>query len=132
MSARDTKESRDYTPQDVVNQSLVAFGQGTQFMRVSSRACRVLARHMDRVCKVQDLPKNWETIAVQLLERVRLIGRVSAQRAVEYARTHVDEEDVEIAIRRVADTSKTDSCEAEVPGGRGGGEDSDLQWTESP
>ena len=113
-------EKRTYTQQDIVNQSLVAFGQGTQFMRVNTRACRTLAEHMKNTSESRDLPARWETIAVQMLERVRLIGRVAATRAIEHARTWVDKEDVTIAIRRVSEISKTTECAAQKSPGEPG------------
>lgn len=121
MSARDTKESRDYTPQDVINQSLVAFGQGTQFMRVSSRACRVLVNVMTSVDESQKLHEEWGTIAVQILERIRTAGRLAMARAVDSGRSCINEEDVEVALRRVRASSKSSDCGSDSD--RGGDDD---------
>ncbi|MEM8930038.1 MAG: hypothetical protein AAGE94_02620 [Acidobacteriota bacterium] len=108
---------REYTRQDVINQSLVAFGQGTQFMRVSAQACSVVTSVMNAVDEHQKLHATWGTIAVQVLERIRTAGRLAAARAVDDARTFISEEDVEVALRRVRATSKSGQC------GSDGGDD---------
>lgn len=131
MSGRDTKESRDYTPQDVVNQSLVAFGQGTQFMRVSSRACRVLVEIVSYLAEAHDVTTTWDRDAVQALERLRVAGRLAAQRAIEEGRTYVDAEDVKIAMRRVRAVSKSTWCD-DGDGGSKGGDGGDAQPADLP
>ncbi|MEM9598110.1 MAG: hypothetical protein AAGD06_27860 [Acidobacteriota bacterium] len=106
----EEEPGQTYTQQDVVSQSLVAFGQGTHFMRVSSRACRVLVAVMENLVLTRRIHENWGTEAVQILERVRLIGRVAASLAVKDARTVVEEADVRFAVPRVQIVSKTDRC----------------------
>ena len=109
-----------YTKQDVINQSLVAFGQGTNFMRVSSLACREFVRLMLVTANEHDLHEDWGEIAVQLLERVRSIGRVTQAWAIEDGDTVIREANIRRAFRKVGLTSKTDKC---GPGAReeGGG-----------
>lgn len=104
------QDERTYTPQDVVNQSLVALGQGTGYVRVSSRACREFVRLMTALEEVRELHKEWGTTAVQLLERMRTIGRVAASLTLDEGRVHINKEDIAIAFRRVQAGSKTDSC----------------------
>ncbi|MEM1203159.1 MAG: hypothetical protein AAGN66_08020 [Acidobacteriota bacterium] len=106
----EEEPGQTYTQQDVVSQSLVAFGQGTHFMRVSSRACRVLVAVMENLVLTRRVQETWGTDAVQVLERVRLIGRVAASLAVKDARTVIEEADVRIAVPRVQIVSKTDHC----------------------
>lgn len=110
-AAESSNERRQtYTKQDVINQSLVAFGQGTNFMRVSSRACREFVRLMLVSANENDLHKDWGEIAVQLLERVRAIGRVTQAWAVEDGETVIREEYIRRGFRKVQLTSKTEGC----------------------
>ncbi|MEO1368645.1 MAG: hypothetical protein AAFX50_15840, partial [Acidobacteriota bacterium] len=113
-----SKENRQtYTRRDVINQSLIAFGQGTNFMRVSSRACREIERLMVVVDESRSLHERWGTIAVQILERVRSIGRVARAWAVEDGETVIGEEYIGRAFRKVKLTSKTVDCDEDENGG---------------
>ncbi|MEM8995127.1 MAG: hypothetical protein AAGF23_10100 [Acidobacteriota bacterium] len=121
-----SKENRQtYTRRDVINQSLVAFGQGTNFMRVSSRACREIERLMTVADQQRGLTEHWGEIAVQLLERVRSVGRVAQAWAIEDGETVIGEEYIGRAFRKVQLTSKTTGC----PPPLGDGEDPGRQGT---
>lgn len=100
-----------YTKQDVVNQSLVAFGQGTNFMRVSSRACREFVRLMMNALDEHEFHEEWGESGVQVLERVRSIGRVVQAWAVEDGETAIKEAGIARAFMKVGLTSKTGWCE---------------------
>lgn len=103
-------EERNYTPQDVVNQSLVAFGQGTGCLRVNSRACRVLAQQISEIDRHSKMHESWGIEAVQVLERVRVAGRLAGARTVEDGRTCVEADDVRVALRKVMKKSGSDRC----------------------
>ena len=100
-----------YTIADVINQSMVAFGQGTDYLRVNHRACRRLATFMTNTNDRHRLTEVWQDQAVQVLERVRMIGRVAAAIATEVGRTFINEDDVHQAITRVTFASKTGMCD---------------------
>lgn len=105
-----------YTPQDVLNQSLIALGQGTGCVRVSSRAAREFVRLMTAVEEKKSLHEDWGRIAVQMLERMRTIGRVAASLTLDEGRVHINDEDIAIAFRRVQGGSKTEMCETSMTG----------------
>ena len=99
-----------YTLADVINQSMVAFGQGTDYLRVNHRACRRLATFMTNTNDRHRLTEVWQDQAVQVLERVRMIGRVAAAFATEEARTFINEDDVQRATLKVSLASKSGTC----------------------
>lgn len=99
-----------YTLADVINQSMVAFGQGTDYLRVNHRACRRLAALMTDTNNRHRLNEVWQDQAVQILERVRMIGRVAAAFATEEARTFINEDDVQRATLKVSLASKSGTC----------------------
>ena len=106
-----TKEGQKaYSPQDVINQSLVALGQGTGCIRISSRACRVFVDLMTAVEAKRKLHEQWEQTAVQMLERMRTVGRVAASLILDEGRVHIEEEEITLAFRRVQGGSKTIDC----------------------
>lgn len=109
--------ARPYTPEDVIQQSLVSFGQGTNYMRVNRDAAQYvvdLMRSSIERFRVQD---TWETDAVQILERLRSIGRLAALYATQGGQTVIDGENVSRASLMVQRISKSGSC----PDGPGGG-----------
>ena len=105
-----SKEERVYSQQDVLNQCLVAFGQGTGCVRVSSEACREFIGLMSQVEERRELHKDWGDIAVQMLERMRTIGRVAASLLLKDGRVHIEARDVAVAFRRVQMGSKSPGC----------------------
>ncbi|MEM1179298.1 MAG: hypothetical protein AAGM22_13190 [Acidobacteriota bacterium] len=111
----------DYNRQDVINQALVAFGQGTNFMRVQAKALRVFVHSANLTIDSRDLVERWGKVAVQVLERVRTMGRVAAAFAIEDARTYINDEDVLIAMRKVKLGSKSDYCDNNEGEGEEGG-----------
>ena len=115
--SEENEAGQTYTKQDVINQSLVAFGQGTNFMRVSSRALREFVDAAQQLIDMRSMHEHWGEVAVQVLERVRTMGRVAAALAIEDGRTYIDEENVRVAMRKVRMMSKSDWCDW---GGGGG------------
>ena len=119
MASKETR--RRYTKQDVLNQTLVAFGQGTGCVRVSSGACRELVGLMTPIIEARNLADQWGEIAVQMLERIRTIGRVAVNLMLDEGRVFIDEKDVAVAFRRVQLGSKTGDCDGADETRAGGG-----------
>lgn len=101
---------RPYTPDDVVQQSLVAFGQGTDYMRVNRDAAQGIVDLMRATVERTKVHERWETDAVQILERLRAVGRVAALYATQDGRTVINGEDVSKAAVKVQLASKTNDC----------------------
>jgi hypothetical protein len=100
--------SEAYTQEGVMAQIWVAFGQGTGPTRTSQKA--VLALHARYFAEIQKRIPEWEKDAVQVLERIRTIGKVAVLKATERADTTIAEEDVNAAIVAVETASKTSWC----------------------
>jgi hypothetical protein len=98
-----------YTQNGIMAQIYVAFGQGTGAIRVSQDVCAALHgryyKSIDAAC-IQD----WESLAGQVLERFRALGRLMASNAVAAGKTNVAGADVESAARLVERESRTPLC----------------------
>jgi hypothetical protein len=98
-----------HTLDEVMNQVFVAFGQGTGPMRVAHGACRDLReRYTPRVDEA--VLARWEDEAVQVLERIRAIGRTAAAEAALAGRTAISAADLRAAALRVEEVSGTPIC----------------------
>jgi hypothetical protein len=98
-----------YTAEGIMSQVHLAFGQGTGTVRVSLDACRALAdRYAPRIDS--NVVGRWETEAVQVLERIRAIGRLAADRTALEGRIEISAADVTEAARRVEMSSMTPQC----------------------
>ena len=86
----------------------VAFGQGTGMNRTSQTA--VLALHTRYFAEAEKRRPEWGPNAVQVLERIRTIGKVALLKATERADTAISEEDVNAAIEAVERESDTSWC----------------------
>lgn len=103
-------EDSSYTQQGIMAQIWVAFGQGAGATRASQRAVLALeARYFDHIAK-SGIIGTWGTEAVQVLERIRVIGRVAALNATTRADTTISEADVTAAISAVERESDTSWC----------------------
>lgn len=109
-NADANNKPRTYSPADVVQQSLVAFGQGTDYMRVNAEAAQYLVDVMQSSIERFRIHEDWGTEAVQVLERVRAIGRLSALYATQSGSTVISGEEVSRAAILVQRTSKTPGC----------------------
>lgn len=99
-----------YTQDGVMAQIWVAFGQGTGMTRISQKAALALhGRYYGHIHASGILPV-WENQAVQVLERIRMIGKLAAVKALERGDTTVSEDDVNNAIVAVELNSDTDFC----------------------
>ena len=103
-----TNEEIVYTDEGVMAQIWVAFGQGTGMTRVAQKAALTLqARYSPEIAGHLE---EWGTEAVQVLERIRAIGKLAALKATERGSTIVTEEDVKTAMATVERESDTSWC----------------------
>jgi len=97
-----------YTQDGIMAQIWVAFGQGTGMTRTSQKAA--LALHTRYFAEIEKHREEWGENAVQVLERIRTIGKVALLKATERAATVISEEDVNAAIEAVERESDTSWC----------------------
>ena len=83
-----------YTQEGIMSQILVAFGQGAGAIRVSQDAALELRRWYFDAITPQIIDQQWETSAVQLLERARAIGSLAALKATTTGATAIGPKDV--------------------------------------
>ena len=103
------EDAVDYTRDGIMAQIYVAFGQGTGTVRVSQDVCAALRkRYYRRIDKA--VLKDWETLAMQVLERFRALGRLMALNAVMVGKTNLAGADVESAAQLIERQSKTPLC----------------------
>jgi hypothetical protein len=93
----------------ILGQVCVAFGQGTGAMRVAREAVAALGERYGAVL-TDEVVRQWDAVAVQVLERMRAIGRLAAHLATAAARTAIGREDVLRAALAVEVESDTDLC----------------------
>ncbi|HKH45917.1 MAG TPA: hypothetical protein VKM72_14745 [Thermoanaerobaculia bacterium] len=103
-----------YTRQGILDQILVAFGQGTGALRVAGQAAAALRDRYEPYVDGRIL-EIWREVGVQVLERLRAMGRLAALRAVEGASTVITRPMVATAIESVEKTSLTDLCPPPPP-----------------
>jgi hypothetical protein len=98
-----------YTQEGIMAQIMVAFGQGTGATRVSqSAALQLRTIYFDAI--TEELTGLWETEAVQVLERVRAIGRLAANSALEAGATTIAVGHVQASAATVRQGSCTRFC----------------------
>lgn len=98
-----------YTRDGIMAQIYIAFGQGTGPLRVSQDTCSALhARYYDLI--TDEVVNEWENEAVQVLERIRAIGRLMAVNATSQGRTRIQGSDVVKAAQTVETESDTALC----------------------
>lgn len=103
-------EDSSYTQQGIMAQIWVAFGQGTGLIRTSQKAALALeARYFDHIAK-SGIIGVWGEHALQVLERIRAIGRLAALKATLRGDTTISEGDVNAAIAEVQRESDTSWC----------------------
>jgi len=98
----------------VLGQICVAFGQGTGAVRVSREAVAALRERYGPLLTA-DILRQWEMLAVQVLERMRAIGRLAAHHATRRAQVALGGEDVLRAAPTVEAASATPLCPPQVP-----------------
>jgi hypothetical protein len=98
-----------YTRDGVMAQVYVAFGQGTGALRVSQDVCTALRdRYYERITDA--VLENWDTWAVQVLERFRALGRLMAANASAAGKTTIMGADVEASALAVEKQSTSELC----------------------
>jgi hypothetical protein len=103
------EDAVDYTRDGIMAQIYVAFGQGTGTVRVSQDVCAALqARYYGRID--QGVLEDWETLALQVLERFRALGRLMALNAGLAGKTNLAGADVESAAQLIERQSNTPLC----------------------
>jgi len=99
----------DYTPDGIMAQVYVAFGQGTGAVRVSQDVCMALrSRYFGTIDDA--VVKGWEALAGQVLERFRALGRLMALNAGMAGKTTLAGADVESAALVIERESRTPLC----------------------
>ena len=106
--------SKDYTREGILDQILVAFGQGTGAVRVAGQAAVALRDRYEPYADDRVLAR-WGEVGVQILERIRAMGRLAALRATEAASTVITRPMVTTAIESVEKVSLTDFCPPPPP-----------------
>jgi hypothetical protein len=98
-----------YTREGIMAQIWVAFGQGTGTIRVSQEAAWAL-RELYYDAIDETALSVWESEAVQVLERIRAIGRLAAALAIEQAQITIPKALVLQAAAAVEAASGTSLC----------------------
>lgn len=98
-----------HSKEGIMAQIWVAFGQGTGFTRVSQDACLHLHSLYYDVIR-DELVQSWEDEAVQVLERIRAIGKLAASKAIDAGATAISVDDVRTSAAAVHKTSTTPWC----------------------
>jgi len=98
-----------YTKDGIMAQIFVAFGQGTGSVRVSRGACAALHRRYYGWIG-ESILAIWESEAVQILERVRTIGRRLAVEAGLDGRGEIGSQGIEAAARGVEEGEDCPFC----------------------
>ena len=99
-----------YTREGIMAQVCVAFGQGTGATRVSQEACMALYGRYSQMITDQ-VVADWETQAVQALERIRALGRMVAAQTHLAGQTVVSADQVKAAAPQVELNSDTYICQ---------------------
>lgn len=100
-----------YTQEGIMAQILVAFGQGTGAIRVSHDAAVALRTlYFEQILKNNVIDQHWETEAVHVLERIRVLGRMAAAKSLTRGDSAVSADDVTSSAPTVHTTSDTEFC----------------------
>ena len=105
-----------YTQEGIMAQIWVAFGQGAGAIRVSQEAALELRRWYFNAITPQIIDTQWETQAVQVLDRIRAIGSLAALKATGAGATAISSQDVYVSAATVQETSDTQLCPPKPPG----------------
>ena len=103
-----------YTKDGIMAQIWIAFGQGTGAVRVSQDAAMELHRwYYDAI--TDEIVEGWGTTALQLLDRIRAIGSLSALTAIQQGSPTVGATMVYDAALQVQLQSDTPLCPPPPP-----------------
>jgi len=107
---------RSNPAETVMGHLCIALGQGTGAVRVSRVAVQAFHSHY-QPSLTDAFVESWETLAVQVLERVRAVGRMAAQTAVERGQTAIGPEETIRAAGTVATVGDCPFCPPPVAEG---------------
>jgi len=99
-----------YSQEGIMAQIWIAFGQGAGAIRVSQDAALELRRWYYDAITPQVVDQQWETEAVQVLDRIRAIGTLAALKATSSGATAITPKEVYESASTVQATSLTDLC----------------------
>jgi hypothetical protein len=99
-----------YTQEGIMAQIWVAFGQGSGAIRVSHAAAAALKELYFDAIKPEIVSTHWSTQGYQVLERIRVLGRMAALNATQRGDSTVSPEDIQASAPKVHTTSDTDFC----------------------
>jgi hypothetical protein len=102
--------SGEYTQEGIMSQIFVAFGQGTGATRVSHDAAVALRTLYFDAITTDVVSTRWAAEAVQVLERIRAIGKLAAFQSMQRGDTAISVADVQTAAATVQLTSDTEFC----------------------
>jgi hypothetical protein len=103
-----------YTQAGIMAQLWIAFGQGSGAIRVSQDAAMELYRWYFNAITPQ-IVDEWDTDAVQVLDRIRAIGSLAAMKATSVGATAISPQNVYDSAAQVQETSGTPLCPPEPP-----------------
>jgi hypothetical protein len=103
-----------YTREGIMAQVCVAFGQGTGEIRISQEACVALYERYSQMI-TDEVLDIWGKEAVQVLERVRVLGRMVATQTHLAGKTVVSADQVTTAAPQVERNSNTSLCGGPPP-----------------
>jgi hypothetical protein len=109
------EKSMAYTQEGIMAQIWIAFGQGAGAIRVSQDAAMELHRWYFNAITPEIVNEDWETEAVQILDRIRAIGSLAALKATSVGATAISPEIVYESASAVQDTSDTEFCPPKPP-----------------
>ena len=102
-------ESSTYSEvEQILGQFFVAFGQGTGCVRVARETVAAIRNHY--VDMIQEYSPSWEEDAVQVLERVRTVGRLAALNSLEQGSSTISPEHFKDATGKIQSRSRTRWC----------------------
>jgi hypothetical protein len=104
-----------YTQDGIMAQIWIAFGQGAGAIRVSQDAAMELRRWYFNAITPQIVDEEWETEALQVLDRIRAIGSLAAVKATILGATVISPQIVYDSASAVQDTSETEFCPPKPP-----------------
>src|SRR5436305_7067989 len=99
-----------YTQEGIMAQLWIAFGQGAGAIRVSHDAALELYRWYYEAITPEIVHERWKTDAVQVLDRMRAIGRLAALKAASAGSTVITPRDIYESASMVQAQSLTPLC----------------------
>ncbi|HSU84777.1 MAG TPA: hypothetical protein VLR69_20345 [Thermoanaerobaculia bacterium] len=99
-----------YTQEGIMAQIWIAFGQGAGAIRVSHDAALELYRWYYEAITPEIVHERWKTDAVQVLDRMRAIGRLAALKAASAGSTVITPRDIYESASKVQAQSQTPLC----------------------